>query len=108
MQAQYCDNYYAKSLNEATEYPRLEGEHQVDVAIVGGGFDLYFDDDAQFAPRWVLVDALGQMRARYHTAQPDPAILQRDINLLLAEMENSQGIGRFGYEAAHLFACYPK
>ncbi len=38
MQAQYCDNYYAKSLNEATEYPRLEGEHQVDVAIVGGGF----------------------------------------------------------------------
>lgn len=38
MQAQYCDNYYAKSLNDATDYPRLEGEHQVDVAIVGGGF----------------------------------------------------------------------
>ncbi len=76
-------------------------------AVVGGGFDLYFTED-QFAPRWVLVDTLGQMRARYHTAQPDPTILQRDIALLQAEMENSRGIGRFGYEAAHLFACYPK
>ncbi|WP_315981603.1 FAD-binding oxidoreductase [Aliamphritea spongicola] len=38
MQAQYCDNYYANSLNGTTDYPRLEGEHQVDVAIVGGGF----------------------------------------------------------------------
>lgn len=76
-------------------------------AIVGGGFDLYFADDGQFAPRWVLVDALGNMRARYHTAQPDPTILRRDINLLLEEIENSRGIGRLGYEAAHLFACYP-
>ncbi len=77
-------------------------------AVVGGGFDLYYTEDGQFAPRWVLVDTLGQMRARYHTAQPDLAILQRDIGLLLAEKENSAGIGRLGYEAAHLFACYPK
>ena len=33
MQAQYCENYYAKSLNDVTCYPRLEGEHNVDVAI---------------------------------------------------------------------------
>ncbi|MBB3329959.1 glycine/D-amino acid oxidase-like deaminating enzyme [Halomonas campaniensis] len=31
-------SYYAASIVEASGYPRLEGEHRVDVAIVGGGF----------------------------------------------------------------------
>jgi protein SCO1/2 len=92
----------------SADWTLLTGSPAAMKAIVGGGFDLYFADDGQFAPRWVLVDAAGQMRARYHTAQPDPTILQRDVDLLLTEMAQSQGIGRFGYEAAHLFACYPK
>ncbi|MDW5377507.1 FAD-binding oxidoreductase [Halomonas sp. HP20-15] len=33
-----CDSYYAASIVEESDYPRLEGEHRVDVAIVGGGF----------------------------------------------------------------------
>ncbi|QTF93998.1 FAD-binding oxidoreductase [Halomonas sp. BM-2019] len=34
----YCPSYYSASIREASDYPRLEGEHRVDVAIVGGGF----------------------------------------------------------------------
>jgi gamma-glutamylputrescine oxidase len=34
----YCDSYYSASIREASDYPVLEGEHRVDVAIVGGGF----------------------------------------------------------------------
>ncbi|WP_136069086.1 NAD(P)/FAD-dependent oxidoreductase [Modicisalibacter radicis] len=33
-----CASYYAASIVEESDYPRLEGEHRVDVAIVGGGF----------------------------------------------------------------------
>lgn len=31
-------SYYSASLNDDTHYPRLEGRHRVDVAIVGAGF----------------------------------------------------------------------
>ncbi len=37
MSIEYCDNYYANTINDDDSYPRLEGEHRVDVAIVGGG-----------------------------------------------------------------------
>ncbi|SHF20907.1 Glycine/D-amino acid oxidase [Modicisalibacter ilicicola DSM 19980] len=33
-----CVSYYAASIIEESAYPKLEGEHRVDVAIVGGGF----------------------------------------------------------------------
>lgn len=38
MTQQRCASYYAASIVEESDYPRLEGEHRVDVAIVGGGF----------------------------------------------------------------------
>ncbi|WP_227369921.1 NAD(P)/FAD-dependent oxidoreductase [Halomonas sp. M20] len=31
-------SYYTASITEESNYPRLEGDHRVDVAIVGGGF----------------------------------------------------------------------
>lgn len=37
MTREYCNNYYANSLNDHDVYPSLEGEYRVDVAIVGGG-----------------------------------------------------------------------
>ncbi len=37
MTANYCNNYYDNSKNDDTRYPGLEGDHRVDVAIVGGG-----------------------------------------------------------------------
>ena len=56
----------------------------------------------------MLVDHLGIMRAEYRTGALDPALLARDVNLLLEEAANSQGVVRLGYEAAHLFLCYPR
>ncbi|MCK0769753.1 NAD(P)/FAD-dependent oxidoreductase [Chromohalobacter canadensis] len=38
MTQQRCASYYTASIVQESDYPRLEGEHRVDVAIVGGGF----------------------------------------------------------------------
>ena len=48
------------------------------------------------------------MRAEYRTDAPDIDIILRDMGLLAAEVDNSEGIYRFAYEAAHLFSCYPR
>ena len=36
--SEHADSYYASSANFPEAYPHLEGELDVDVAIVGGGF----------------------------------------------------------------------
>src|SRR5690606_18847739 len=36
--AERCNSYYTATLNAETRYPRLQGEVNVDVAIIGGGF----------------------------------------------------------------------
>lgn len=36
--ATHCDSYYAASLNDQTEYPRLQGEVNADICIIGAGF----------------------------------------------------------------------
>ncbi|WP_439135381.1 NAD(P)/FAD-dependent oxidoreductase [Pseudomaricurvus sp.] len=38
MTSQRCNSYYTASINQETDYPQLEGEVRVDVAIIGGGF----------------------------------------------------------------------
>lgn len=83
--------------------------------VVGGGFQVYYSEAKPemnevitFDPRYVLVDHLGIMRAEYRTAEPDPALITRDIDLIVREAENSDGIAKLGYEAAHLFLCYPR
>lgn len=96
----------------------LTGDPARTRATVGGGFGVYFSppdlqagDDSprvKFDPRYVLVDHLGIMRAEYRTGAPDPTLIARDVNLLLEEAANSDGVVRLGYEAAHLFLCYPR
>lgn len=84
--------------------------------IIGGGFGVYYQantapeakGDFTFEPTFVLVDGAGIVRAKYRTATPDLAILQRDIELVAKEAAASTGAGRLVYEAAHLFVCYPK
>ncbi|MCC9077716.1 SCO family protein [Litorilinea aerophila] len=80
--------------------------------VIGGGFGVYYqrqdDGSFQFDPTFVLVDGWGIIRARYRTATPDVERLRRDIGLVVREVENSRGIQRYAYEAAHLFLCYPK
>lgn len=36
--AERCPSYYSATLNQETHYPTLQGTHQVDVVIIGGGF----------------------------------------------------------------------
>jgi protein SCO1/2 len=79
--------------------------------VIGGGFSTYYeqqeDGEIRFDPAFVLVDGWGIIRAKYKTASPDLAIVERDIGLLVNELNNSEGAARFAYEAAHLFLCYP-
>ncbi len=35
---EHTESYYAATANEQKQYPLLEGEHQTDVVVVGGGF----------------------------------------------------------------------
>lgn len=84
--------------------------------VIGAGFGIYYQantankSDAAFIfdPTFVLVDGAGIIRAKYRTANPELAILQRDIELVAKEAVQSTGVARLAYEAAHLFVCYPK
>jgi len=79
--------------------------------VIGGGFGVYYQPNASadftFEPMFVLVDGTGIVRARYRTATPELAIIERDLSLIASEARNSTGAARFAYEAAHLFLCYP-
>lgn len=81
-------------------------------SVIGGGFSVYYkaQEDGRFKldPAFFLVDGSGVIRAEYLTDSPDIDIILRDMGLLAAEVDNSEGIYRFAYEAAHLFSCYPR
>lgn len=87
------------------------GEQQLK-SVIGGGFGVFYDtkDDGNFKldPAMFLVDGSGVIRAEYRTDTPDLDIIMRDFGLLAAEVDHSEGIYRFAYEAAHLFSCYPR
>lgn len=80
--------------------------------IIGGGFGVYYEaqPDGSFAlsPTMILVDGWGIIRAIYRpTSNPPEANRILDhLELLAQEVKNSQGVGKLGYEAAHLFLCY--
>ncbi len=80
--------------------------------VIGSSFGFYYNRNAEgdftFDPAFVLVDGAGIVRAKYRTANLDLAIVQRDLELIATEAQNSQGATRLAYEAAHLFLCYPK
>ena len=80
--------------------------------IIGGGFGFYFDhkDDGRivFDPGFMLVDGLGILRAEYRTATPDIDRILEGVQLIAEEVNNSDGANKVGYEAAHLFMCYPR
>lgn len=80
--------------------------------VIGGGFGVYYDrrDDGTLAldTAVMLVDWTGTLRAEYRRSLPDMEIVMRDLRLLQQELNNAEGAGRLAYEAAHLFACYPR
>jgi protein SCO1/2 len=75
--------------------------------VIGGGFGVYYnrnpDGSFTFEPMFVLVDGVGIIRAKYHTAALDPALIQRDLQFMATEARNSQGAARVAYEAAPHF-----
>lgn len=79
--------------------------------VIGGGFRVFYQEDGAggftFDPTMVMVDGNGLVRAVYERAMPDMATVERDLKLLLSEVQNSSGPGKLVYEAAHLFLCYP-
>lgn len=80
--------------------------------IIGAGFSTWYGDDGAggwaFDPAFVLVDGNGIIRTKYRTATPDPALFERDLGLVVAEVANSSGASKLAYDAAHLFLCYPE
>lgn len=80
--------------------------------IVGSGFGLFFapQEDGSFTldQGYMLVDGAGILRAEYRYLNPGADIILRDLGLLLKEAQHSSGAARYAYEAAHLFACYPR
>ncbi len=79
--------------------------------VIGGGFGVFYEPDGAggftFDPTMVLVDGNGIIRAIYERTLPDMQTIERDLNLVVTEVRNSEGPGKLVYEAAHLFLCYP-
>jgi len=104
---------YAKQVGADTNrWHFVTGEPDQVKNVVGGGFGMYYTPNDKgsitFDPMFVMVDGNGIMRAIYREAAPDPAIIERDLGLVVAEVKNSSGPGKLVYETAHLFLCYPK
>ncbi len=103
---------YADSLGaDTTRWHFVTGDPVLLKQIIGAGFRTYYNQEADgrftFDPVFTLVDGWGILRATYRTATPDPAILRRDVGLIIQEARNRDGVSRYAYEAAHLFMCYP-
>ncbi len=105
--AQFAEDYGATS----DRWHFVTGDERQLKTVIGNGFSVYYesmeDGSYKFDPRIVLVDGWGIRRAAYWTGMPDPGIIERDLGLIMAEYENSEGATRLAYEAAHLFLCYP-
>ncbi len=104
---------YADSLGaDADQWHFVTGPVDRLKLIVGSGFGVYFDhkEDGRlvYDPAMMLVDGLGILRAEYITGDPGADRILRDMNLILEEIEKSEGLNKTAYEAAHLFMCYPQ
>lgn len=81
--------------------------------VVGGGFDRYYETEAdgsfRFDPGFILVDGNGVIRGqyRYQTLADDSDKLVNHIGILGQEIRYASGATAVAYEAAHLFLCYP-
>ena len=71
-------------------------------------YDQKEDGSWRFSPTMVLVDGWGIVRGIYNDRQRpiDVDNMIEHLTGLQKEVEASDGVGRLGYEAAHLFLCY--
>ncbi len=97
---------------DSTKWHFLTGSEERVRWVIGGGFSTYYkvldDGSYQLDPDMMLVDGAGILRSEYRRGLPDFNIVIRDIGLLVDEAQNSSGVNKYAYEAAHLFLCYPR
>lgn len=80
--------------------------------LLGEGFRVYYEADGtggyKFDPAFVLVDGWGIIRGEYRlgTAQSHVERILNHIQVLVEEIQKSEGPAKLAYEAAHLFLCY--
>jgi protein SCO1/2 len=86
------------------------GEKAQTKAIIGGGFEAYYEPDGKggfsFDPALILVDGWGIVRAAHRRQMPTADQIMRQIQVIEEEIGKSKGVAKLAYEAAHLFACY--
>ena len=103
--------FVASQQIDSDRWHLLTGDPEQLKYVVGGGFNTYYTTDEngvlKLEPSLSIVDGLGILRAAYRADLPSVETLLRDIDLLLDEARNSEGLARYAYEAAHLFLCYP-
>ena len=104
---------YANSLGaDTTNWHFVTGSEDHLKNVIGAGFEVYYEqtdeDIYAFSPTMILVDGWGIVRAIYNTrtSPPNADHIVRHFNVLAEEVQNSTGVARVGYEAAHLFLCY--
>ncbi len=103
---------YARRFNADTStWHLVTGDPDRLKNVIGGGFEVFYEAEGngsyRFDPTLILVDGNGIIRARYESATPALAEIERDLGLIETEIRNSTGAGALVYEAAHLFLCYP-
>jgi len=95
----------------AVEWKWLTGPEKILKNVSGGAFGVLYqpreDGTIFFAPRYVLVDGEGIVRAVYDTPELDTDRFVEQLDLVYEEIAQAQGSARLAYEAAHFFACYP-
>lgn len=95
----------------AVEWMWLTGPEKILKNVSGGAFGVLYqpreDGTIFFAPRYVLVDGEGIVRAFYDSAELEPERFLGQLDLVYEEIAQAQGSARLAYEAAHFFACYP-
>lgn len=96
---------------QTVEWRWLTGDEKILKNVSGGAFGVLYQPKADgtifFAPRYVLVDGEGIVRAVYDGAQLDSAGFLDQLDLVYEEISQAQGAAKLAYEAAHFFACYP-
>lgn len=94
----------------ALDWVWLTGSETWMKSVAGSGFEVLYrareDGSIFFAPRYVLVDGEGMVRAIYEGAELDTDVFLTHLDLITTEIAQSQGATRLAYEAAHFFACY--
>lgn len=101
---------YARLVGAQPQHWRIiTGPPDVLKGIIGDGFKVYYQKEASdtftFDSTFVLVDDQGFIRARYRTNTLDVERVMRDIGLVVKEVQESTGVRRYAYDAAHLFVC---